>query len=62
MHEFTDLVTCGHGFKFFAQSTPVIRLKLRVLDSFLAPVLVQASDLVLARLEIQELITHALFN
>lgn len=57
-----DLLPRRHPLHFITQSPPVIRLQLRIFDSLLTPVLVQTTDMVLARLEMDELVTNALLD
>lgn len=52
----------GHAVDFLAQRPPVVRLQLRILDSLLAPVLMQMADMVLAGLEIDELVPDAFLD
>ena len=40
-------ITRGHLLKLFAQRFPVLRLQLGVLDSFLAPILMKPTDVML---------------
>lgn len=51
-----------HSLNFVAQATPVVRLKFRILDTLLAPVLVQTADMILALLEVDEFVTDAFFD
>lgn len=48
-----------HPLNFIAQATPVLRLQFGVLDALLAPVLMQAADVILALLEVNEFVTNA---
>jgi hypothetical protein len=56
------LIPQRHPLHLLTQPPPIIRLQLRILNPFLAPVLVQAADMVLALLEEQQLIANALFD
>lgn len=51
-----------HPLNFVAQATPVVRLKFGVLDTLLAPVLMQTADVILALLEVDEFIMDAFFD
>lgn len=51
-----------HPLDLVTQSTPIVCLQFRVLNSFLAPVLVQPADMVLALLEVDEFIADALLD
>lgn len=59
MRQNAALQACRHPLNFIAQATPVLRLQFRVLDTLLAPVLMQAADMILALLEVNEFITNA---
>lgn len=48
-----------HPLNFIAQATPVVRLQFRVLHTLLAPILMQAADVILALLEVDEFVTDA---
>ena len=52
------LNACRHPLDFVAQATPVIRLQFRVLDTLLAPVLMQPADVILALLEVDKFIAN----
>ena len=56
------LLSRRHSLDLIAESPPIVRLQLGVLDSFLAPILVQAADMVLALLEMSQFITDAFLN
>lgn len=58
----TSLLPRRHPLDLITESTPIVRLQFRVLDSFLAPVLVQPTDMVLALLEVDEFISDALLD
>lgn len=51
-----------HSFHFVTQLPPVVRLQFGILYTLLAPVLVQPTDMVLALLEVDELIPDALLD
>ena len=57
----TRLVPCWHVLNLFVQCSPVLGLKLCILDSLLAPVLMKLADVILRLLEIQQLVTDAFF-
>lgn len=57
-----SLLARRHPFHLVAQSSPVVGLQFGVLHPFLAPVLMQAADVVLALLEMDELIPNALLD
>lgn len=58
----TRLLPRRHTLDLVTQSTPIVRLQFRVLDPFLAPVLVKPADMVLALLEVDEFISDALLD
>lgn len=58
MYYYTLLCT-RHALHLFTQRPPIIRLKLRVLDTFLRPLLVQTTNVVLRFLEEEELVADA---
>lgn len=51
-----------HSIDFFAQSSPVVRQQLRVLDALLAPILVQTTDVILATLKEENFVTDAFLD
>ena len=56
------LVAQRHALHLLAQRPPIIGLKLGVLDAFLTPILMQPTDMVLARLEEKKLVPDTLFD
>lgn len=57
-----QLVTERHALELVEQLTPVVSEELRVLGSLLRPILVPAGNVVLAGLEVNELIPDALLD
>lgn len=57
-----DSFTEGHALEPVQEPTPVVCQHLRVLDALLSPVLVPTGDVVLRRLERDELVTKAFFD
>lgn len=49
-----------HPLHLVTQRPPVVRLQLGVFDAFLTPVLVQPADVILALLEVDQFVSHAL--
>ena len=58
----TQLHARRHPLNFVAQATPVVRLQFGVLDPLLTPVLMQAADVILALLEVNQFIPDALLD
>lgn len=56
------LFSSRHCLDFFAQRTPVFGLQLGILHPLLAPVLMQPADVILAHLEIQQLVTDTFLD
>lgn len=56
------LLARGHTFNLLTQGPPVLRLKLGVLHALLAPLLMQSTNVILALLEVQKLVTNALLD
>ena len=56
------LVTQGHALELVQETAPVVRQHLGVLDSFPCPVLIPAADVVLRRLESDELVSDTLLD
>lgn len=56
------LVSIGHSLYLLTKRSPVICLKFGILDSLLTPILVKSTDVVLAVLEENKLVTNALFD
>lgn len=56
------LLADRHAFDLFGQGPPVLRLEFGVLDPFLAPILMQPTDVVLRGLEEVELVPDALLD
>lgn len=56
------LLSRRHPLYLIAQLSPVIRLQFRILDSLLTPVLMQAADVVLALLEVDEFVPDAFLD
>ena len=54
------LFSCRHSLHFFAQPSPVVCLQLGVFDSLLAPILVEAANMVLTLLKVRQFISDAL--
>lgn len=48
-----------HPLNFVTQATPIVRLQFGVLDTLLAPVLMQPADVILASLEVNEFVADA---
>jgi hypothetical protein len=48
-----------HPLNFIAQATPVFRLQFGIFDTLLAPILMQAADVILALLEVDQFVTDA---
>lgn len=59
---FPPLLPRRHPLDLVTQAAPIVRLQFGVLDSFLAPVLVQPADMVLALLEVDEFVADALLD
>lgn len=59
---FRRLVTVGHALDLVAEISPVVCLQLGIFDPLLAPILMQAADMILALLEVGELVADALLD
>lgn len=58
----TALLPGRHALDFITELSPVISLEFRIFDPLLAPVLVEATDVILALLEMAELISDTLLD
>lgn len=56
------LIPNWHALQLFMQLLPVVGLQFGIFHEFLSPVLVPAADVVLRLLEVNELVSYALFN
>jgi len=54
--------TQRHPLDLFAQRSPVFSLEFGIFHPLLAPVLVESTDMVLALLEVEKLVTNALLD
>lgn len=51
-----------HGLSLLLQLFPIIRLQLRVLNPFLRPILTEATNMILRRLEVDEFVADTLLH
>ncbi len=56
------LLANWHALNLLAERTPILRLQLSIFDSFLAPVLMQPTDMMLGRLEDVQLVSDTLLD
>lgn len=57
-----NLLAQRHSLDLFAKRPPVVRLELRILDTLLAPVLMQLAGVILRVLEVEQLVADALLD
>lgn len=56
------LLSSRHRLNLLAQRTPVVGLQFRVFNPLLAPVLMQPADMILAHMEVQQLIADTFLD